>query len=187
MSPSAISPTFEALESAPPIVIRDLPSGETLRVRRSAPSSTSPPASSTFSASTSSISKFADTRVRSDPVRTRSESDLAPRTKPSAVSTIVFPAPVSPVRTVNPGENSTFALSITPRPRIEISVRVELRSLLLDDFSLTAPTFNGQLKFCNKTIGESSLGHMNEFDRVGIFRDRDAITLEKLECTHAIT
>ena len=40
---------------------------------------------------------------------------------PSAVTTIVFPAPVSPVTAVNPGVNGNVADWMTPRSLIEIS------------------------------------------------------------------
>ena len=107
--------------SAPPIKTRDLPCALTVRVMTAEPSSTCPP----FSAIKFAISLFTANRpvtvARSAPIRTKSESDLLPRTKPKAVKTIVLPAPVSPVKTVNPSLNSIFDDSITPKLRMEIS------------------------------------------------------------------
>ena len=48
-------------------------------------------------------------------------SALAPKSNPSADKTMVLPAPVSPVRTVKPFENSRVASPMTPRSLIEIS------------------------------------------------------------------
>ena len=54
-------------------------------------------------------------------VEIHAQSTSSKLTKPSAVKTIVLPAPVSPVNTVKPVLNSIFELSITPRDLIEIS------------------------------------------------------------------
>ena len=53
--------------------------------------------------------------------RTAAASDLAPRSMPSAVTTMVLPAPVSPVRTVSPGPSGRVASVMTPRSRMWIS------------------------------------------------------------------
>ena len=112
-------------------------------------SSTSPPDSVIRSAIVLGTANFPVITARSWPCRTKSESLLLPRTNPSAVKTIVLPAPVSPVKTVKPGLNSIFVLSITPRPRMEISSK-----LLLLTFLLATPTLNRQLKFSNNPIGK---------------------------------
>ena len=54
------------------------------------------------------------TAARAAPGRTRAGSALPPNSSPSAVTTMVFPAPVSPVSAVNPAESSSTASSITP-------------------------------------------------------------------------
>ena len=71
---------------------------------------------------------------RSLPFRTKELSLLPPKMRLSAVRIMVFPAPVSPVKTVKPGEISNVECSITPIERIVISSR-KVRSL-------TAPAFN---------------------------------------------
>ena len=60
-----------------------------------------------------SVSKTADTTPYSAPVRTSSRLVRAPSTAPSESTMIDLPAPVSPVRTVNPLPNSISAFSIT--------------------------------------------------------------------------
>ena len=55
------------------------------------------------------------------PSRTVPTSDRPPRSSPSPVTTMVLPAPVSPVTTVRPGPSSRTASAITPRPRRRIS------------------------------------------------------------------
>ena len=102
------------------MLIRDFPSGEMVRLISKFPSSSSTSSPSALVAFLSS-EKIAETCALSLPVRTRSASLFPPRIRPRAVSTIVLPAPVSPVRTFSPGCNSIFADSITPRFRIEIS------------------------------------------------------------------
>ena len=107
-------------------------------------SSISPPSSKTSSATSFGTVNLPVTTARSAPCLIKSESDLLPRTKPRAVKTIVFPAPVSPVNTVRPALNSMLELSITPKPRIEISSR-----LLFICFLLPTPTLDWQFKFSN--------------------------------------
>ena len=48
------------------------------------------------------------------PLRIRDESDFEPERRFKAVRIMVLPAPVSPVRTLNPEPNSIEASSITP-------------------------------------------------------------------------
>ena len=55
------------------------------------------------------------------PVRTSSGVGARPEQQPEAVTTIVLPAPVSPVTTVSPGPSSSTASSMTPSPLIRIS------------------------------------------------------------------
>ena len=80
------------------------------------------------------IVKVALATARSWPCRTRPESAFPPKTRLSAVKTIVFPAPVSPVMTVKPGSRVKLDFSMTPMPEMLISLR--------NGRSLTAPTFN---------------------------------------------
>ena len=65
---------------------------------------------------------------RSEPLRTNELSALPPKMRFKAVKIMVFPAPVSPDKTVNPFEISRVELSITPIDRIVISSR-NVRSL----------------------------------------------------------
>src|SRR5215468_10263996 len=109
----------------PPAYALDRPSADTerltIRVRPS--SSSSPPASRTCCATgpSASICNRPSTVARSAPGRTRAGSARPPNIRPRPVTTMVLPAPVSPVTTVNPDENSRTASSITPRPVIRTS------------------------------------------------------------------
>ena len=60
------------------------------------------------------------TRAEDEPVRTRPESARSPSSRPRPETTIVLPAPVSPVSTLSPGLRSRTASSMTPTPRILI-------------------------------------------------------------------
>src|SRR5262249_23334859 len=86
-------------------------------------SSSSPPASSTCRASapSGSIRSRPSTVARSAPGRTRAGSARPPNMSPRPVTTMVLPAPVSPVTTVSPDESSRTASSITPRPVMRTS------------------------------------------------------------------
>ena len=98
-----------------------MPAALTVLVITAELSSIAPPLSSIKEAISDVTLNFPVTVALSAPTRTKSESDLSPRTNPNAVKTIVFPAPVSPVKTVRPDLNSIFEESITPSERIEIS------------------------------------------------------------------
>src|SRR5208337_3946217 len=54
-------------------------------------------------------------RASALPERTRSAEAFPPRTSPSAVSSRLFPAPVSPVQAQNPPSSSTWTSSINAR------------------------------------------------------------------------
>ncbi len=100
---------------APPMAARDLPSEFTVRLIRISASEVSAPRPCSLSKSSSlELSRRPSTRDCWVPVRTVDESALFPSSRPSAVRTIVFPAPVSPVRAVKPGPNSRFAELMTP-------------------------------------------------------------------------
>ena len=58
--------------------------------------------------------------LRDDP-RVR---DLSPSSRPSPLTTMVLPAPVSPVMTLSPGLRSSSASSMTPRPWMRMRRRV---------------------------------------------------------------
>src|SRR5262249_16464640 len=75
-------------------------------------------------------SKIASTVACASPVRTRSADARAPSRRPTASTRIDLPAPVSPVKTLNPGSNSTSTASITPRLRMgrKRSMHAELQS-----------------------------------------------------------
>src|SRR6185503_15603107 len=64
------------------------------------------------------------------PVRTRSDEARSPRRRPTASTMMDLPAPVSPVRTLNPGSNSTSTASMTARLRMrrKRSMHAELQS-----------------------------------------------------------
>ena len=68
------------------------------------------------------------TRAVPAPVRTAPLSARPPSSRPSAVTTMVLPAPVSPVMTVSPGPSSSVEDSMTPSEPIRISSSIALPS-----------------------------------------------------------
>ena len=65
------------------------------------------------------------------PVRTRAASARPPNSSSSPVTTIVLPAPVSPVTTVSPGPSGSTASSITPSPRMRSLLQHRARAARL--------------------------------------------------------
>ena len=100
---SEISWSALALTAAPLATAFDLPSLFTVRVRINSPDSEIIPLDSKRSANSCGILKVALAIARSWPCLTSAASALPPRTRFSAVKTMVLPAPVSPVITVKPG------------------------------------------------------------------------------------
>src|SRR5437899_506746 len=102
---------------------------ERLSSRRatSTPSSGASPASSSVAptAPRGSTSKTASTVAASASLRITSVWARAPRTNKIASMSIDFPAPVSPVRTLSPGRNSTATLSMTAKFRMRSSRSIE--------------------------------------------------------------
>ena len=107
----------------PPRCARERPSADTVRDTSSTSSSSSPPASSARSPPGGRPAAPAAPRPRraAAPGRTRPASARPPNSRLSPCTTIVLPAPVSPVTTVSPGASSSTASSMTPRPRMRIS------------------------------------------------------------------
>ena len=85
--------------------------------------SSSPPASSTRCAATDCGSRSSRPSMiaSSWPPRTRLASPRPPNSNCRPVTTMVLPAPVSPVTTVSPGPSGSTASSMTPRPRMRSS------------------------------------------------------------------
>src|SRR5215470_14426752 len=108
----------------PPAKARERPSADTALASTSVPSSSRPPpASSTCRATgpSGAVLSRPTTAARCAPGRTRAGSARPPNSRPSPVTTIVLPAPVSPVSTVKPGESSSSASSMTPSPLMRTS------------------------------------------------------------------
>ena len=120
MSSSARSASVPIGTERPPTWARDRPSAPTTRLSSNVPSSRSPPS---HRAGRDRPPARGPDRRRSarEPERTRAASQRPPKSKPSPVTTIVFPAPVSPVTTVKPGDRSSTASSMTPRPLMRSS------------------------------------------------------------------
>ncbi len=59
------------------------------------------------------------------------------------MTTMVLPAPVSPVMTVRPGPNSRVDASITPKPEMLISSSIVRNSDPTSSLGGAAPPFNG--------------------------------------------
>src|SRR5499427_7838521 len=146
----------------PPAYALDRPSADTERLTISVrpSSSSSPPASSTCCAAgpSASIRRRPSTVARSAPGRTRAGSARPPNIRPRPVTTMVLPAPVSPVTTVNPEENSRTASSITPRPVIRTSSSIGGRLLLPVFLSAPGdtptPAGNRQAELGHEPVGE---------------------------------
>ena len=68
-----------------------------------------------------STSTMPSTTALRAPARTSAASARAPSSRPSPETTMVLPAPVSPVTTFRPGLSSSTASSMTPRFWIRIS------------------------------------------------------------------
>jgi cytosine/adenosine deaminase-related metal-dependent hydrolase len=78
-----------------------------------------------------------------------------------------FPAPVSPVNTVNPGSSSIDAAVMIPRFEIvNDSIMAYVLSPDLASFPDTTPTFNWQLKFSNESIRERRRNKSSKTDWV---------------------
>ena len=112
------------------------------------------------------------------PLRTRPLSLFPPKIRLRAVKIMVFPAPVSPERTVSPWENSMVAWSMTPIERIVISSKKVL--------SLTAPSLNWKFELCNQPITKKRIAQVCQFNRSGIFRDMHLIANHKIKLTQRI-
>ena len=122
-SSSASSASMPTGTDRPPRCARERPSAETVRLISSAPSSSSAPASSARTAAgapAGTVIRPSTTAVLA-PIRTRAGSARPPSSSPRLVTTMVLPAPVSPVTAVKPGDSSTTASSMTPSDRIRIS------------------------------------------------------------------
>ena len=126
------------------------PSALTVRVRINCPSSICKPFSSKELCSDFGTLKLPLATNLSLPLRTSELSLLPPKMRFNAVKIMVFPAPVSPVKTVSPGDISIVECSITPMERIDISSR-NVRSL-------TAPALNGKFEFGHQSITKDGVG-----------------------------
>ena len=94
-----------AVALTPFVVALLLPSAATVRVTINSPSSTS--TSSKRCSEDFGIEKRPLATNLSDPLRTKALSAFPPKIRFKAVKIIVFPAPVSPVKTVKPLEISS--------------------------------------------------------------------------------
>ena len=94
-----------AVALTPFVIALLFPSAETVRVTINSPSSTS--ASSKRCSDDRGIENLPLATNLSEPLRTNALSAFPPKIRFKAVKIMVFPAPVSPVRTVNPLEISS--------------------------------------------------------------------------------
>ena len=112
-----MSVSTEEGTARPPRCARERPEAGTVRVAMSRSSSSSAPACLAREAAREAGSrvKAPSTRARWAPVRTMVLSARCPSRSPREVSTMVLPAPVSPVKAVRPGLRGSSARSMTPR------------------------------------------------------------------------
>src|SRR4051812_45896001 len=170
------SPRTDRGTDRPPTAARDRPSAETRRFTSNtpspstSPSSTSAPASrarSATSPSTSTCSRASIT-ARGLPLRTTPPSPRAPVSRFRLCTTIVLPAPVSPVTTVKPGDSSSTASSITP------SALMRTSSIICSNIGPSAvrtrpptPSFDREFEFGDESVRERLGVHPREAHRVG--------------------
>src|SRR2546425_7909472 len=105
---------------------RDFPSRNTSRFSTKRPSSSSMPRAANgdrrWRCTADANSNAPSTIVLSAPGRTTSAEARSPSSNDSASTTIDFPAPVSPVRTLRPGWNGRVTSAMTARSRTRNSV-----------------------------------------------------------------
>src|SRR5579875_4126656 len=113
------------------------------------------------------------TYALSAPPRTSAASLRPPSNSPRPCTTIVLPAPVSPVTTLRPGDSSSSASSMTPKPWIRSSLSTcgslaSPQRLGPVSFGATgaAPSGDGQVELRNEPVGERSIGEPREPHRL---------------------
>ena len=84
-----------------------------------------------------------------------------PDSRPSPVTTIVLPAPVSPVTAVNPGANAQVASAMTPRPRMR-------SSWITHGLPRCASRSTGRRELGHQPVGERRVAQPREPDRLGV-------------------
>src|SRR5690348_5213344 len=105
------------------------------------------------------------TVARSTPGLIRDGSARPPKSRPSPETTMVLPAPVSPVTTLKPGDSSSTASSMTPRPLILTSSSIARRLLVslpcrtipprsVPRLAFTAPAGDRQAELRHQPVGE---------------------------------
>ena len=151
------------------------------RSSRSAPASTARAATAPADGTT----KRPSTRADAAPERTAPVSARPPRSSPSPVTTIVLPAPVSPVSTLRPGPSSTTAWLITPRSVILISSSTA-SSRELSRVDGAAPPGDGQLELGDEAVGERAGVEPGEPERLAPAADLDPRTGWQLEGAPAV-
>src|SRR6185436_7931401 len=111
------------------------------------------------------------------PDRTVPESARCPRSRPRAVTTIVFPAPVSPVIAVKPGPSSRTDSSITPSELIRSSSSTVAASAVglvaAAPLGGAPPAGHRQVELGDQPVGERRLVQPCEAHRVGAPADLD--------------
>ena len=120
-SSSAASRSCAIVAPLPLIHARLLPCASIVRrssMRPASPASASKPASASHGASAGGTSNSALTSARAAPSRTTPASPRLPSASWSASTRIDLPAPVSPLSTVNPDENSISSASTMTKSRI---------------------------------------------------------------------
>src|SRR6476469_6132518 len=152
---------------APPTNARERPSAATLRARTTRSSSTSPPDSTTAWATAGSASTRStpSTRAERAPARTAPVSARPPSRSPSAVTTMVLPAPVSPVTTVRPGPSSRVEDSMTPSEPIRISSSIVSLGQSTTPLAGAPPALDGQAELGHQAVGEGCLVQPDQPDR----------------------
>ena len=104
------------------------------------------------------------TRALPAPVRTMPLSARPPSSSPSAVTTIVLPAPVSPVITVSPGPSLSVEDSMTPSCPIRISSSISARLVPAQTLGGATPPLDRQVELGDQPVGERRLVQPGQAD-----------------------
>src|SRR5688572_10051300 len=126
MSDRPTSASADAVTVVPLIHARVRPADVTSRLSTTRASSVSMPrvSNSSRSSERDAVSNTPSTVARSVPVRTTSAAPRSPSNKPSAPTMMDFPAPVSPVSTLNPGPSGSVSDSMIAKFLIRSSVSI---------------------------------------------------------------
>src|SRR5438876_8458543 len=168
---------------------RDFPSRSTSRFSTRRPSSSSMPRAANgdrrWRCTADANSNAPSTIVLSAPGRTTSADARSPSSNERASTTIDFPAPVSPVRTLRPGSNGRVTSAMTARSRTRSSVSTRPHPLTPSPFRRGGTLFTNAvaevapMQLAPQALEEALRAEANEED--GMFSAADLELLARLD------